>query len=288
MGGFWCFAIFGRAAYAARMDALEPLIRNLHADGRLRVWSLVITVFGDCVQHRGGRIATARLSRLLGRIGVESGALRTALSRLARDGWVTGRKEGRLSSYGLTARGAEAFGPATARIYDASAAPVREWVFDGGVAAGDVPGALAVAGGALRPAPVADAPRGLRVTGVLAPESAAAIWEGLDPAHRIALERMAEDLVAQELVQAAPLDAAAARVLLVHRWRRLVLRWPDVPAACLPEALQVPDLGAAMARAYGRLSPMAEAWLDAGEGDMAPMPPASDAVTARFRGAESS
>ncbi|NBR89524.1 MAG: phenylacetic acid degradation protein, partial [Rhodobacteraceae bacterium] len=43
------------------MDPLAPLIDALHAEGRLRVWSLVITVFGDSVQHRGGRISTARL-----------------------------------------------------------------------------------------------------------------------------------------------------------------------------------------------------------------------------------
>ena len=68
------------------MDPLDPVITALHAESRLRVWSLVITVFGDCVQHRGGAISTARLGRLLGRIGVEPGALRTALSRLGRDG----------------------------------------------------------------------------------------------------------------------------------------------------------------------------------------------------------
>ena len=76
------------------MDPLAPLIETLTADGRLRVWSLVITVFGDSVEPRGGTISTARLGRLLGRIGVGSGALRTALSRLAGDGWVTAQRKG--------------------------------------------------------------------------------------------------------------------------------------------------------------------------------------------------
>ena len=78
-------------------DPLAPLIASLHAQGRLRVWSLVITAFGDLVQHRGGEISLARLGRLLGRIGVEQGALRTALSRLARDGWVLSTRRGRAS-----------------------------------------------------------------------------------------------------------------------------------------------------------------------------------------------
>ena len=51
------------------MDPLSPLVEALHSEGRLRVWSLVITVFGDLVQHRGGQISTARLGQLLGRVG---------------------------------------------------------------------------------------------------------------------------------------------------------------------------------------------------------------------------
>lgn len=38
------------------MDPLAPLITAVHTEGRLRVWSLVITVFGDLVQHRGGAV----------------------------------------------------------------------------------------------------------------------------------------------------------------------------------------------------------------------------------------
>ncbi len=262
-----------------RMDPLRPMIENLHAEGRPRVWSLVITVFGDCVQHRGGRVATARLSRMLGRIGVGTGALRTALSRLAQDGWVEGRKSGRTSSYALTPRGAEAFAPATARIY----APPREqphktWVFDSPA----VPGALTAAGGSLRPAPVDDTAAGLRITGALDPATARAVWEGLDPLHETALRHMAEDLIAQELVSDIPLDAVAARILLVHRWRRLILRWPEVPVAFVPQDMRPRDLHRAMARAYTRLSPAAEGWLEQAEGEMPAMPPADTVFGLRF------
>jgi len=261
------------------MDPLQPLIANLHADGRPRIWSLVITVFGDCVQHRGGRVATARLSRLLGRIGVETGALRTALSRLSRDGWVEGRKSGRTSSYVLTERGLDAFVSASARIYAAPPAmPVRAWVFD----SPPVPGALAAAGGSLRPAPVSDAADGFRITGEIAAQSAPAVWAALPPAHETALHRLGEDLIAQELVSDVPLDAAAARMLLVHRWRRLILRWPDVPAEFLPDDFRPRDLHRAMASAYARLSPAAEAWLDMAEGEMPSMPDPAAEFGARF------
>ena len=48
--------------------ALERLIDSLHARGRLRVWSLVITVFGDAVAPRGGRVALSVLQDLMARL----------------------------------------------------------------------------------------------------------------------------------------------------------------------------------------------------------------------------
>ncbi|MEC3861774.1 PaaX family transcriptional regulator C-terminal domain-containing protein [Mesobacterium sp. TK19101] len=265
------------------MDPLAPLVTRLHAEGRLRVWSLVITVFGDSVQHRGGRIATARLSRLLGRIGIGNSALRTALSRLASDGWIEGRREGRNSSYCLTRKGSETFGPATARIYaPPRLGPVTDWVFDAGP---DLPG-LTVAGGTLRPADVPQpSGAGFRITGQLSPTSRQAVIDGLDPDHLTALERLAADLSdLGAIANPDPLTAASARILLIHRWRRLVLRWPELPAELMPDAITPRDLHAAVARRYATLSPRAEHWFDRGDGDMAAMPAAAEAFAKRFGG----
>lgn len=262
------------------MDPLQPLIDTLHADGRPRVWSLVITVFGDSVQHRGGHVPTVRLSRLLGRIGIETGALRTALSRLARDGWVDGTRHGRSSSYTLTQDGQSRFGPATQRIYAAPrSGPVAEWVF----LTEPVPGALRLAGGSLCPAPATEAVCGLRLTGRLDPGAGDPVWQALEPGHRTAIERLAGDLRHLEPLCLAPLDAAAARTLLIHRWRRLVLRWPDLPMELTPETLEPRDLHRAVARAYHRLTPAAEAWLDAPDGDTPAMPRATRDPMQRFR-----
>lgn len=260
------------------MDRLSPLIESLNADGRPRVWSIVITIFGDCVQHRGGHVATQRLSRLLGRIGIETGALRTALSRLSSDGWVQSTRSGRTSSYSLTPRGLEDFGPATARIYAAPGGRAREWVFD----TREPPRGLRVAGGWLRPGPVANTAQGFRLTGRLAPESAREIWQALEPGHRAALERLGKDLTALQGFAGPPLDCAAARVLLIHRWRRLILLWPEVPPGVLPEDIPAGDLHSAVAAAYARLTPDAEAWLDSGDADMPALPAPAPGSRTRF------
>ncbi|MDJ0822769.1 MAG: PaaX family transcriptional regulator C-terminal domain-containing protein [Paracoccaceae bacterium] len=261
------------------MDPLAPLIQTLHADGRLRVWSLVITVFGDSVLHRGGQIAAVRLSRLLGRIGVENGAMRTALSRLARDGWVVGTRDGRTSRYGLTPQGLAQFGPATARIYAAPrAGPVQRWTFhtDPNIVG------LAVAGGWLNPGQ--PGVEGFSVVGRLGPDSRAEVWQGIDPEHKTALTRLASDLTALASDNMDTLTALAARTLLIHRWRRLVLRWPEVPVELMPEGFHPADLHRAVADTYARLSPTAEAWLDADMRDMPAMPPADAGFANRFKG----
>lgn len=266
------------------MDPLQPLIDTLNADGRPRVWSLVITVFGDVVQLRGGRIATGRLSLLLGRIGIETGALRTALSRLASDGWVESHRDGRTARYSLTRAGQREFGPATARIYaPPPAGPVESWFFGEGQRAG----ALAVAGGWLAPADAAGEVSGFGIRGGLTPGAAQAVWQALDPAHRLAIQRLVSDLTALETLPETPLDAAVARMLLVHRWRRLVLRWPDVPPELLPADLALRDLHAAVARRYAALAPLSERWFDEPFGDLPPLPAPDSAFADRFRNAKS-
>jgi phenylacetic acid degradation operon negative regulatory protein len=39
-------------------------IARLHGNGRLRVWSLIVTFFGDAVALRGGRVALSVLQDL--------------------------------------------------------------------------------------------------------------------------------------------------------------------------------------------------------------------------------
>lgn len=263
------------------MDPLDPVITALHAESRLRVWSLVITVFGDCVQHRGGAISTARLGRLLGRIGVEPGALRTALSRLGRDGWVDSERSGRLSHYRLSPSGLARFTEATSRIYaPPRTAPVTEWALSSD---GTPQTALALGGLWLTPA---DAPQAtkpaFRLVGRIT-DLAPAMREGLVSAdHAAALQRLMADLDHLDRIAGDPLTHAAARILLIHRWRRIVLRYPDLPPDILPAVLQGQDPRARVARAYAHLTPGAEAWLDSDDGEMAAMPVPDPSLARRF------
>lgn len=276
--------------------ALERLIDSLHARGRLRVWSLVITVFGDAVAPRGGRVALSVLQDLMARLRIEPGAVRTAMSRLAADRWVTRERDGRNSYYRLAEEGRHAFDLATRRIYAAGPpewdgrwlVAVRPGGGDNGMRLerdrlmrelGYVPIGPAAW---VRPHagdgdPLEDVPADLLVVvgeAPRTPEDIARLWalDELSEAYR-ALARALNALACalDGGARLAPLDAIAARTLVSHSWRRIVLRDPGLPAALLP-----PDWPGEAARArvkaiYGALGEASEAWLDAaglpGQGD---------------------
>ncbi len=261
------------------MDPLAPLINALHSEGRLRAWSLVITAFGDLVQYRGGEISTARLRQLLGRVGVESGTLRTALSRLGRDGWVESERKGRTSFYRLSAKGLDRFAPATTRIY---AQPrtnrVGKWAIDLNLTAS---GATEVK---ISPADEAGPDADCRVIGDLASLSATYRASLLSDSHRSALAALVADLKALERAITDPLDAAAARLLLIHRWRRIVLRFPELPEELMPTDSPLQDPRGAVATAYKRIAPETEAWLGTAGSGLETMPLADTRFAKRFGG----
>lgn len=239
------------------------------------MWSLVITAFGDLVQHRGGAVSNVRLNALLGRIGIEPGALRTALSRLDRDGWVDRERNGRSSLCRLSQIGLAQFDPATSVIYappraGAAGAWCMSIALDKGVPTVQLTSA---------DAPPKDAD--LQVTGQLEQVSDAYKAAFLEPAYRRALTVLAEDIAAIPNAP-DPLDAAAARLLLIHRWRRIVLRFPEPEPALLPDDCPLPDPRAAVARAYGMLYGPAEVWLSLPQNGAPGMPQADPSFATRF------
>lgn len=261
--------------------ALADAVAALHAEGRPRVWSLVVTVFGDAAEPRGGRMPVARLRVLLDLLGVEGGALRTALSRLAADGWLTRERDGRAAIYRLSPRGLAETRPAARRVYAAPAPDPDSWTLGLGPApAGAVPlgsDAWLAAGG-----PVSGQ---VAVTGrLLVPDAAGLARACPAPVAAALAQARAEALALAAAAPALAPDAAmAARTLLIHRWRRLVLRGQDRPAALLPPALAAPDPRRAVAAAYAALLPASERWLDGSGPGLAGLPRAGPALAARFR-----
>ncbi|MEM1064335.1 MAG: PaaX family transcriptional regulator C-terminal domain-containing protein [Pseudomonadota bacterium] len=253
------------------MNTLRPVIERLHGGGRVRTWSLVITVFGDSVAPHGGRITSGQLQTILGQLDIDAGAVRTALSRLVRDGWLERDGAGRTGAYRLSAQGVSEFAEPVARVYAAPDNGAGEPWAMGVAAAPPVPQAIQVAPETWiwpSAAKLRQCPDVLLQSGALTLAEAAR--EALLTAtHRDDLAMIAADIGDVTAPPADPLTALAARTALIHRWRRIVLRHPALPQAFLPASSPLDDPLTATAKAYWALSPGAERWLDGALGPMA-------------------
>jgi len=110
---------------APRADpAVARWIRRKLAAEPPRARSLIVTVWGDTLAPHGGEVWLATLIRLLEPFGVNERLTRTSVFRLARDGWLEGIARGRRTRYRLTADGARRFAHAYRRVY---APPSRPW-----------------------------------------------------------------------------------------------------------------------------------------------------------------
>jgi phenylacetic acid degradation operon negative regulatory protein len=270
----------------ARQD-IETHIARLHGNGRLRVWSLIVTFFGDAVNPRGGRVALGVLQDAMALLAIEQGAVRTALSRLAKDGWVVREREGRFSLYELSPQGRFAFDEATRRIY--SPGP-PEWHGDWTVAITDADhadrllaqGFVPIGDPAwLKPGKASGVPPDsvlvIHGEGTAFPPELLRLWKP----DRLAVqyEAFITDWQGFDPAGLAPADAMAARTLLIHDWRRIVLRDPDLPAALLPAGWPGATALGLVRRLYAGLADQSERWLD-----VAGLPPATrtGGVVGRF------
>ena len=247
-----------------------------------RTGSIIITVFGDAIVPRGGSVALGTLLEFFAAIDVDSSVVRTAMSRLTADGWFEREKVGRNSFYRLVQRERLTFDIATRHIYGA---PAPDWTgrFE----------LLLIANGGDRDAAreaLKNAGFGTPLPGVWVAPSGVPIPEEAKGAIR--LEVSAEDDSGRRLLseswplertaeayrrfmksfeplrswaardKLSDIDAFTARVLLIHHYRRVVLRDPLLPAALLPRDWPGRAARQLCGDIYRGLLPASEQWLD--------------------------
>jgi len=94
------------------------------AERKVRANSLIITIYGDSIAPHGGTVWLGSFIRLVAPLGLNPRMVRTSVFRLAKENWLVAEQRGRKSYYSLTVTGRRRFEHAYRRIYDQ---PQTQW-----------------------------------------------------------------------------------------------------------------------------------------------------------------
>jgi phenylacetic acid degradation operon negative regulatory protein len=253
--------------------------------------SALFDLYGDYLRPRGGRAPVAALVRLLAPLGIAAPAVRTAVSRMVRQGWLHPLRLSTGPGYLLTPKAARRLDEAAARIYRTGRS-AWDGTFDlltlelparraerAKLAAnltflgyGQIDAATWVA-----TRPTSEVESLLADTGVAYERFAATHAGGVDGA--VALVRRAWDLAeigaayerfvrdTHPIVDAVgprsdDEEAYAARFALVHAWRAFLFRDPQLPPVLLPKAWAGNDAAAFFDSHASRLRPAADRFVE--------------------------
>ncbi|HBM1866590.1 TPA: phenylacetic acid degradation operon negative regulatory protein PaaX [Acinetobacter nosocomialis] len=103
---------------------IQQIIDSVVKNETLSGTSLISTIFGDSVLHRGGNISLASLFQLLELFGFNDRAVRTSVFRLVKNDWLCSDKIGRTSFYRITDSSRSTYLQAEQRIYNDQ---MKEW-----------------------------------------------------------------------------------------------------------------------------------------------------------------
>lgn len=79
--------------------------------------SMIFTLYGDYIRHYGNKIWIGSLIKLLNEFGHNDQAVRAAISRMSKQGWVESEKQGNKSFYYLSSDGVRRIEEAAGRIF---------------------------------------------------------------------------------------------------------------------------------------------------------------------------
>ena len=249
--------------------------------------SALFDLYGDYLRPRGGRAPVAALVRLLAPLGIAAPAVRTAVSRMVRQGWLHPLRMVSGPGYLLTPKAARRLDEAAARIYRTGRSG---WdgrfdlvVLHGPLARRDAARLAFLGYGALGDHAWL-APRAVeQVDAVLV--DAGVAYERFSASHAIGspgtadvvgrawdlaeLARSYEEFVTdlRPVVTAVTTrsqdeEAYTARFRLVHAWRTFLFRDPQLPAALLPPRWPGASAAVFFDRHATRLRPAADRYVE--------------------------
>ena len=217
--------------------AFDKLLVEFLPDKPPRVWSLLVTLFGDLAQDPDGKLSSATLHAIFDAIDIKSDALRVALFRLRKDGWITSSRSGRVSNYALTNWGRGECLAANPRIYGVPcatdpaylvAANPAESLDQKGLGLFQISSNLFVTRNHVSSdsALVVELNRNTPLPNWMSERLCPPALAQSSSAFRDRLVTLEGNLAACKIT--SPVQIALLRGLVVHDWRRIVLKVPDI------------------------------------------------------------
>ncbi|PDT83901.1 phenylacetic acid degradation operon negative regulatory protein PaaX [Sinorhizobium sp. BJ1] len=254
-------------------DRVTERVEDILVQTPLKAAGFIVTIYGDVVEPRGGVVWIGNLIETCAAVGISETLVRTAVSRLVAAGQLLGEREGRRSYYRLSRAAGSEFASAARIIF--GGVPEESWqlVHLTGAEAEERMQALERAGYArldprLAIGPARQAPASADALILRAdspdPKALAAFVEAywnLAPhaaAYRMFLDQFAPVARLAQTRALAPATALTMRLLLIHRFRTVLLHDPRLPAAALPQDWPGFEARRLFAALYRHLSPSAD------------------------------
>ena len=203
------------------------LIAALKDVGPVKVWSLLVTIFGDLSEAHGGFLNSRQLNGLFNAFDIQSGALRVALHRLRKEGWIESERTGRISRFKMTEQAQQETDKARAVVYRTPSDHLESWVFI--VSNSPLPSGAVRLSKVMACLPEARAEELADAWVMSAPQSPMPSWL----ADRALSQELRENVaklagIVDRMENAAqseyPYQRMALRLLILHQWRRVALR----------------------------------------------------------------
>ena len=203
------------------------LIAELKDVGPVKVWSLLVTIFGDLSDAHGGFLTSRQLNRLFDAFDIQSGALRVALHRLRKEGWIESERIGRISRFKMTEQAQQETDKARAVVYRTPSDHLESWVFI--VSNSPLPSGAVKLNKVMACLPEASAKELEDAWVMPAPRSAMPSWLADRALSREFRENVAKfagivDRMENAAQSEDPYQRMALRLLILHQWRRVALR----------------------------------------------------------------
>ena len=217
---------------------MTTLQQDLLDFGDLKVWSVLVTLLGDLASEPGAQVSGPMLRALMDRINIKPEALRVALHRLRKDGWISATREGRISHYGMTDHARTETEKVRALVYDRQVGMPKQWYL---VAAptDQNRGLMLQRALWITDTPPSGEPTALTAHIETDPIPDWVIDQILTPELRRSCATLATLLKNGDVDGMDELDGYAIRLLALHHWRRLVLKQTPMAIAFLS---QIPEI----------------------------------------------